>query len=115
MNANAQTTAAALASNADTTARALGFGSEALNTVATVAQQAEISANNTTAAVVSDFAQIAANAAPQTPAAAQEILNGQTPISAAGGISTPSVTTIAVVVGATLALAAYINTKGKAT
>ena len=121
----------ALAANTTTTANALGFGAEnlnqtlnfagnAVNTVAQVAaagqaeaQNANAAGNQTVQMLSTDLAAITANAAPQTPSAANEILNGTSPLAGAQTSAANNWVEYAVIGGFVLAAFAFFKTGGK--
>jgi hypothetical protein len=102
-----------------TTADALQFGVDALNANAVIANTSQIiaSAGEQTAlandaALQMEYAQIVANAAPQTSAAQGEILSGTTPTRAQTN-PTMNWANYAIVGGFALAALAFWNSKGK--
>ena len=109
-----------VAANSDALTQALKFGSEALNQ-STAVQSAAVSGANASAQnsqnnlglIAADFAQITANAAPQTNAAANEIAAGSAPIGGSASPQTTDWTTIALVGTGILSLFVFLKSNGK--
>lgn len=108
--ANTAATTNALAANASALAGLFSFGKEALNSITSLATSTTTQSNATLDHIANQLGQITANAAPQTPAAQQEILAGQTPLSTTPA-SSSNLETWAVIGGFLVAAVALLKDK----